>query len=188
MSTRPLRGLTYVFVGLPKRDAYLTANPRNANTIIGMAHRLNIHATFDAVETAVINRTHINQFCSQNNNECIRLGVEDNKGFIDTSTQPDSNTSKQLTESVLFLVILLIMFTNLNPDIIERGVLPFARIHDRLVRRLVSIFWDCRMIVTYFLIYSHDHQSAVTIDIKSYIPMLYLPKKTSGLSSHLFLI
>ena len=146
------------------------------STIAGMAHKLNLHATFDTVETAVINMTHINQFCSRNNNEYIRLIVEDSKGFSDASTQPDSNTYKQLTESVLFLVILLIMFTNLNPDIIERGVLPFARIHDRLIRRLVSIFWDCRMIMTFFLIYSHDQQSAVTIDIKSYISMLYLPK------------
>ena len=55
-------------------------------------------------------------------------------------------------------------------------LLPFARIHDRLIRRLVSIFWDCRMIMTYFLIYSHDQQSVVRIDIKSYISMLYLPK------------
>ena len=85
-----------------------------------MAHKLNLHATFDTVETAVINMTHINQFCSRNNNEYIRLIVEDSKGFSDAlSLIP----TKQLTESVLFLVILLIIFTNLNPDIIERGVL-----------------------------------------------------------------
>jgi len=164
MSTRPSGGLAYVFVDQPKRDAYLIANPRNTDTITGMAHKLNLHATFDTVETAVINMTHINQFCSRNNNEYIRLIVEDSKGFSDAlSLIP----TKQLTESVLFLVILLIMFTNLNPDIIERGVLPFARIHDRLIRRLVSIFWDCRMIMTFFLIYSHDQQSEVRIDSNS---------------------